>query len=242
MSSIILTGEEDSFYSKVRSQLPGNITTETCEFAYAPLKRKIAMSEPSLVLCFKTYTSNTLVISELKDMFPDLPFVVVCEEDDESFATYAGKKPILMYKPLRTASVVNKVVNLLNSVEEESVVEKKKILAVDDDGLILRTIHKLIGNDYDMTYCTSGDKALVLIDQKPFDLILLDYEMPSMSGKDVLSLMRTTTGMKEMPVIFLTGVSDRKKVMEIVDLNPSGYLLKPIDADMLKKTIEDALA
>ena len=61
------------------------------------------------------------------------------------------------------------------------------------------------------------------------DLILLDHEMPVTSGPQVLEMLRSDPETRSIPVIFLTGKSDRESVMAVVNLKPEGYFLKTID-------------
>ena len=65
------------------------------------------------------------------------------------------------------------------------------------------------------------------------DLILLDYHMPQENGAEVLKKIRSNPRLADIPVIFLTGVSEADKVQEVVSMNLQGYLLKPINMDRL---------
>lgn len=113
---------------------------------------------------------------------------------------------------------------------------KKRILVVDDDAVIRTLLQKLLGKKYDVTTVASGREALSFLEVVKTDLVLLDYEMPEENGAQVLLQIRERQGSMDLPVIFLTGVSEKEKILEVLSLKPQGYLLKPIQpADLLRE-------
>ena len=78
------------------------------------------------------------------------------------------------------------------------------------------------------------------IDQKP-DIVLLDYEMPGMNGSSTFEMILQIDDIKDIPVVFLTSVSDAKRVKEVLEKHPAGYILKPPDKDVLIELIEGVL-
>ncbi len=105
---------------------------------------------------------------------------------------------------------------------------QKKILVVDDDQNMLQLLYSFLRDAYRVTMVSSGEDALAsLREQKP-DLMLLDYLMPGMNGKETLEIIRGDENLKDLPVFFLTGVSDSNKISECLKLDPCGYILKPI--------------
>ena len=115
--------------------------------------------------------------------------------------------------------------------------ERKHILVVDDDPIMLKMVKEQLRDAYDVATAISGKIAMKFLERKMTDLILLDYEMPDESGPDVLEKLRENDSTKDIPVVFLTGVSDKSKIQEAIALKPQGYLLKPIDHDKLMATI-----
>ena len=118
---------------------------------------------------------------------------------------------------------------------------KKKILVVDDTSMTLRNIKSILDRKYEVFLATSGPQGLRFIPEKEPDLVLLDYQMPEMSGKEVFETMQADENMKNIPVVFLTGVDDKKTIMSVLALKPAGYLLKPVDEDKLIDTLEQIL-
>ncbi|MCH5263211.1 MAG: response regulator [Lachnospiraceae bacterium] len=115
--------------------------------------------------------------------------------------------------------------------------KRKHILVVDDNAMMLKMLKEHLHNDYDVATAASGRVALKFLERKTTDLILLDYEMPEESGPDVLEQLRASEHTKDIPVIFLTGVTDTKKIKEALALKPQSYLLKPVDREKLLDTI-----
>ena len=89
-----------------------------------------------------------------------------------------------------------------------------------------------------MATAVSGRVALKFLERRTTDLILLDYIMPEENGLSILEKLRAKEATKDIPVIFLTGVTERKKIKEALILKPQGYLLKPVDRDKLLEEIE----
>ena len=124
---------------------------------------------------------------------------------------------------------------------KEEAVRKKHILVVDDDSSVLKLLKGYLVERYDVATAINGKIALKFLETKKTDLVLLDYEMPVENGAAVLGKIRENPATKNLPVVFLTGVTDRKKVMEVLAMKPQGYLSKPIDMEKLSSTIKGVL-
>ena len=120
---------------------------------------------------------------------------------------------------------------------EEDPAPRYHVLIVDDSPLMLKTLKEYLHEDYDVATAVSGRVALKFLERKKTDLILLDYEMPEENGPAVLEKLRANEETKDIPVIFLTGVSDRKKIQEALALRPQSYLLKPVEREKLIEAI-----
>ena len=115
---------------------------------------------------------------------------------------------------------------------------KKHILVVDDNAMMLKVIKEHLHDKYDVGTAVSGKVALKFLEHKTTDLILLDYDMPQENGPAVLEKLRASDATKDIPVIFLTGVTESKKIKEALVLKPQGYLLKPVNREKLLAEIE----
>lgn len=126
-----------------------------------------------------------------------------------------------------------------NQEQKELNSQKQKILVVDDSELILQAMKEMLGKDYEVTSATSGMSAIRCITLNRPDLVLLDYEMPVCDGSQVLEMIRSEKDFSDIPVIFLTGRTDRESVQKVLALKPAGYLLKAQPPENIKKEIDN---
>ncbi|MCR4960332.1 MAG: response regulator [Lachnospiraceae bacterium] len=132
---------------------------------------------------------------------------------------------------------------LLNDVEKylenESEYERRKsLLIVDDDVSFMSMITDWLKGRYRVSMVNSGLQAIKWLSNNRADLILLDYEMPVTSGPRVLEMLRSDVSTADLPVMFLTGKSDKESIMKVLALKPVGYQLKTITKDKLIENIE----
>ncbi len=111
--------------------------------------------------------------------------------------------------------------------------EKYHVLVVDDNAMMLRNIKSILDAKYSVAVAPSGLKAFASMRKQMPDLILLDYEMPEMNGKEVLEKIQADPALNEIPVVFLTSVDSRMKVINLLALKPAGYILKPAEPELL---------
>lgn len=117
-------------------------------------------------------------------------------------------------------------------------VGKKHILIVDDSAIWLRNMKSWLQTNYKVTIAISGAQALTSIGREMPDVILLDYEMPVINGRQVFEILQSDAELRKIPVIFLTGVSDKNHIEEVLYMKPAAYLLKPIDQTKLVAAIQ----
>lgn len=115
---------------------------------------------------------------------------------------------------------------------------KKKILVVDDSGAMLRNVKGWLEDKYQVILANSGAMAIKYLATNRPDLVLLDYEMPVVDGRQVLEMIRTETDFCDVPVIFLTSKNDKESIMKVLDLKPEGYLLKSMEPTQIMQEID----
>ena len=118
----------------------------------------------------------------------------------------------------------------------------KRILLIDDSLIQHRLMKNMLKDQYELLTCTSGVDGIRLAAAEKPDLILLDYNMPILSGKETLRRLHEREETREIPVIFLTGVNERRDVGAVLKLRPQGYLLKPVEQVGLLQVIDKVLS
>lgn len=161
-----------------------------------------------------------------------------------------GRSVTVARDDIKTKDVMRVAEQLLAQIAKEEEKEKalqaeaerkKHILVVDDDSSVLKLLKGYLAERYDVATAISGKIALKFLETKKTDMVLLDYEMPVENGAEVLVKIRENKATANLPVVFLTGVTDKKKILEVLALKPQGYLTKPIDMEKLSSTIKGVL-
>ncbi len=137
-------------------------------------------------------------------------------------------------KPFGVKKVVDSVNLIFRDVREKRL---KSILLIDDDAVFLKMVRGWLNEDYDVVPVNSGAQALQYLAIHKPDLILLDYEMPILNGPQVLESIRSLENLKDIPVLFLTSVDEKKMVSRAISLKPDGYLLKSYNKNKLLEVI-----
>ena len=123
----------------------------------------------------------------------------------------------------------------------------KKILMIDDEELIIKSLTKLIEKDgYEVTVAKRGQDAIIIAEEEEFDLIISDIRMPGVNGiqavKGIYEAVEKN-GTKKPPVIFITGFANEENEKEARALDPVDYIYKPFDVkkliDRISQTIGD---
>jgi len=115
---------------------------------------------------------------------------------------------------------------------------KPIILVVDDDAPIITLMRSLLREfGFEPRTATSGAAAIEAARTEPPDLVLLDKNMPGMSGEDVIRALRDDVGLQEVPILLLTG--DPVAPQEIAELGANGTVQKPFDLQDLLAQIRN---
>lgn len=139
-------------------------------------------------------------------------------------------------RPIDVKDVVNGVDDYVRNYGKHT---KKKILVVDDSGAMLRNVKGWLEDRYQVILANSGAMAIKYLTLNKPDLVLLDYEMPVVNGKQVLEMIRTEVEFSDVPVIFLTSKNDKESILQVMSLRPDGYLLKTMKPEEIVKAVDD---
>ena len=197
-----------------------------------------------------------------------VPVIVGTEEECENFQRIVvNMAQVVLKKPISANAIKDQIVQYMQLLEQEKEEEirlqeelerkqeelarkqeelarereaknRKHVLVIDDDPLMLKMIKEQLHDKYDVATAISGKIAYKFLETKKTNLILLDYEMPVEDGPEVFNKIRENKELEDVPIIFLTGVSDKEKITQALMLKPQGYLLKPIEREKLLAAIE----
>ena len=119
-----------------------------------------------------------------------------------------------------------------------------KILVVDDSGTMRHIQRKALGDlgCTDVEEAADGELALKAVSAGKFDLILLDWNMPNLSGIEALKRLKTNPDHQAIPVIMVTSEADKSHILEAIQAGAANYLLKPFSLDTLKEKLSPYLA
>jgi len=117
------------------------------------------------------------------------------------------------------------------------------ILVVDDNEMNREIlIERLTERGYDVAEAADGGEALSAIEERRFDLVVLDIMMPGLDGFTVLQRIRARHSINELPVIMATARGDRSDVVEALQKGANDYVVKPLDFAVATARIETQLA
>ncbi|MDE7282506.1 MAG: response regulator [Lachnospiraceae bacterium] len=225
---------------------------------------KFAVNVANMILV-KPYTANSIQEKILKFLDERQEYVQAYRNrtDDQSDLNDKKNHSKIDKKSTMESADIDTLKNALSSLEaalsssvktsesdqnidsretaESETAERKHILVVDDDPVMLKMLKEQLHDKYDVATAINGKIALKFLERKKTDLILLDYEMPEESGPVVMEKIRAKDFGKNVPIVFLTGVSEREKITEALALKPQSYLLKPVDHEKLLKVITDVI-
>ncbi len=119
-----------------------------------------------------------------------------------------------------------------------------KILAVDDSATMRRIVKnqlKQVGYE-DVDEATNGREALGMLGKTKYDLVITDWNMPEMSGLDLVTEVRKADATKGVPVLMVTTMSAKEDIVTAIKAGVTNYIVKPFDAPTLQAKIAQLLS
>jgi adenylate cyclase len=116
------------------------------------------------------------------------------------------------------------------------------VLVVDDTEANIDILVETLGEDYDVAVAMDGPSALDLAMESPPDLILLDVMMPGMNGYEVCSKLKEDPRTRDVPVIFVTAMTEAEDETKGFELGAMDYITKPISPPIVKSRVGSAIA
>ena len=121
---------------------------------------------------------------------------------------------------------------------------KVSVLVVDDASFIRDLVKKCLRNYFPgmrIEDAVNGKKAQAMLAKEAFDLVLCDWEMPEMSGLELLTWCREQDNLKTMPFVMVTSRGDKENVVQAIQAGVSGYVSKPFTNEQLLTKVKQAL-
>jgi len=121
---------------------------------------------------------------------------------------------------------------------------KVSVLVVDDASFIRDLVKKCLRNYFPgikIEDAVNGKKAQAILMRETFDMVLCDWEMPEMSGLELLTWCREQPQLKAMPFVMVTSRGDKENVVQAIQAGVSGYVSKPFTNEQLLTKVKQAL-
>jgi two-component system chemotaxis response regulator CheY len=130
----------------------------------------------------------------------------------------------------------------IDSLDEqrEEEFEALRVLLVDDSNLSRKYLHQILDNIgiHSITEATDGAQALEILKHQTFDLIISDYNMPNIDGREMVEHIRTHGEQPTIPVMMVTSEQNQNQLAAIQSAGVSALCAKPLSYDVMKQLIE----
>ncbi len=109
-----------------------------------------------------------------------------------------------------------------------------RVLVIEDDDSTRLLLTRLLGRRLrcEVLEASTGPEGLALVEQEQPDLLILDLELPGLNGDGLLAELRGRPETREMPVVAVSAVRDRDRIVELTKLGLTDYLVKPLDLEL----------
>lgn len=264
MKKVVLVGKFNSNFNVLQKALASRFEVQLSSDNVELLAGILKMSRPDAILVMIAGAEESYrdIFACLDEMFGKVP--ILCVGDREEFAAIESFPGVAKFKkimrPVSTEDIVATLNKSMGIVAEEDAVSalrrsrrssgqsmdeqpegRKKILLVDDAAIQLRTMQSMLKKDYAVMMATSGQEALSVIRKNRPDLILLDYDMPNCDGRETFEKIRDEENGRDVPVVFVTGVKEKERILSVLKLKPEGYLIKPVKQSDLMEVVQQIL-
>ena len=251
MQKLFFVGKFNKFFEEVNEYLSQHFAVQVCVDNAELVKGMLKLVKPDLILIsmLDMEEDGIEIFYELKDSHANTPILCLETYDQPTIfgdiLKHAAFSSIEL--PASTVRIHEKISSMLCAKQPEEVVEEQEeeakpcVMFIDDNAFQIRVLKEMLKNRYDVLLATSGMQALEVITNRIPDIIFLDYDMPEYDGRQTLELIRKISGAEEVPVFFLTGVKDPAQMEAAMELNPTGYLIKPATAEMIHACLDEYL-
>lgn len=123
--------------------------------------------------------------------------------------------------------------------------KKIRVLVVDDASFMRDMVKRGVRAGFpafEVDEAPNGRKALGMLEKNPYDLVLCDWEMPEMSGAELLKWLRENEATRDIPFVMITSRGDRENVMQAVELKVNNYIVKPFTNEKLANVVGSVMS
>ncbi len=250
----IIVIDDSNFMLKALQGILGNDYDLHCFTSGKDIMRLIKEIKPALIMLdilMPDICGFELIKMIKADIsMADIPVIFLTglgDEQNEEKGLELGAADYIS-KPLRPSVVFARVkLQVDNYVSRRELLAKSqrkpKIMIVDDNVTNLNVARMALSDIYDVALISSGEKALSIVSKIMPDLIILDIEMPNMSGFETAKRLKAMTApINSIPIIFVTARDDTGSELEGLTIGAVDYITKPFSFPLLQKRIELHLA
>ena len=118
-----------------------------------------------------------------------------------------------------------------------------KILTVDDSATMRRIIKNQLkqAGFEEVDEAGNGREAMARLAQTPYDLLITDWNMPEMSGLELVKEVRKTDAIKDLPILMITTVAEKEEIVVALKAGVNNYVVKPFDTPTLQTKISQVV-
>lgn len=251
MKQILLVGSFNRITNNLYETLSEKFRVQLSSAEPEMLVGLVKMTRPDLILIsmLDLTSENEEVFSYIKKHCATIPVICIGNEKEMvAFEEYFKEKQFeKLFRPVKLQDILKRIYDRLHLSGESTSVysilkkQRKCVLLIDDSVMQLRMMKGLLQDSYDVEMAKSGDEALRIMKTHTPDMIFLDYDMPGCDGRMVLEQIREDEWFRDIPVVFLTGVNDRKRIHAVMSLKPAGYMLKPVTQKKIMETVHEII-
>ena len=250
MTKLLFITKINGIAKDINEYLSRYFQIQICSENAEVVKSMVNMCKPPLLLiCLTGFTENEKTLfKNIGIHFSDIPTIVIGTEAElaKYREFYIEDQFFTLIRPTSNTAILELICDTLmldyekvvNSGEDEAD-KRMHLLFVDDDVMQLRRIRSLLEEDYKVSLASSGAQAMTFLGKCKPDMIFLDYEMPVCDGKMTLEMIRSEVDLRGIPVVFLTGMAERKYIEAVLSLNPAAYILKPPTREKIVQCIKE---
>ena len=114
------------------------------------------------------------------------------------------------------------------------------ILVVDDEDTVRNNLFELFAIQHTCHMAATAEQALTYLSVEQYDVVVTDYQMPGLSGLDLLAYVKDTQ--KNTPVILISGLSSKERAEQLIQMGAFDYVVKPFTLSEIEKVVNSAIA